>query len=92
MPKEVTCFKCGGSGINKKGNKCKKCMGNGSVGQNMFDGEMAEIYNEEVKAFCAKEIKKMMKEQLQSKLVRKIEKKPKVVHNGYTCPHSYEIR
>lgn len=54
----------------------------------MYDGEMAEIYQEEVKAFCAKEIKKMMKEQLQSKIVRKVEKKPakeKVVHKGFIC-------
>lgn len=85
MPKEVTCFKCNGTGIDKKGRECKKCMGNGRVGQNMFDGEMAEIYNEEVKAFCAKEIKKMMKEQLQSKIVRKIEKKQKAVHQGVIC-------
>lgn len=81
LPKVMTCFKCDGSGINKKGKACKKCNGTGKIDQNMFGAEMAEIYNEEVKAFCQAEIKKMMKEQLQSKIIRKVEKpKTKVIH------------
>lgn len=86
LPEELDCFKCEGRKLNKKGKQCKKCGGTGRISQKLLSPELAEIYNQEVKAYCQSEIKKMLKEQLQTKLIRKVEKPaPKVVHNGYTC-------
>ena len=38
----------------------------------MFGPELAEIYNDEVKAYCQSEIKKMMKEHLATKILKKV--------------------
>ena len=39
---EVTCFKCNGSGVNKKGLPCRKCKGSGLIMSNELS-EMHEI-------------------------------------------------
>lgn len=87
LPEEIYCFKCEGRKLNKKGNPCKKCGGTGKMSQRALGPELSEIYNQEVKAYCQSEIKKLLKEQLATKLIKKVEKPaaPKVIHEGYTC-------
>lgn len=39
MPDEIDCLKCGGTGLNKKGNPCKKCKGTGKLSAKYFGEE-----------------------------------------------------
>lgn len=55
-----------------------------------FGPELIDIYNEEVKAYCNKEMKKMIKEHLEKKqknekLKKEASSKPKAIHFGFTC-------
>jgi DnaJ-class molecular chaperone len=36
MPDEIECFKCSGTGVNKKGHVCKKCRGTGKLNAKLF--------------------------------------------------------
>ena len=89
MPKTFQCFRCDGKGTNKKGMPCKTCKGSTIVDQELLDSEYGQVYNEEIKNFCRDEIRRLMQEKLQNKLIRKVEKKatavPRVVHYGFTC-------
>lgn len=62
IPDEIECFKCGGSGINKKGKVCKKCNGTGKLSAKLFGNDFKEIYQEEIQALLKTEIKKQLDE------------------------------
>lgn len=77
---EVTCFKCNGSGVNKKGLPCRKCKSTGLLMSNELS-EMHEIVKQEVGEYCRDRFKQMFKEYMDAKQVEQEGQ----VHEGIEC-------
>lgn len=71
----IECFKCDGSGLNKRGKTCKKCQGTGALSGPFFAALKREI-EEQVRKHCEEEAKK---------LKGRGSDKNKVVHKGFIC-------
>lgn len=62
------CFKCQGSGQNKRGKACKKCSGKGQINHKFYD-DLSTMLENEVKSYCQNEAKNLYKAYLQKKKV-----------------------
>lgn len=69
------CLNCEGTGLNKRGKRCKKCKGNGKVNGKFFK-DLASLLETEVKGYCEKECQRLYLNKLQ----KKREQQAKVVH------------
>ena len=54
----MTCYKCQGSKINKKGRPCKKCSGTGVFSMKGL-GQIVKVVSEEVENFCNTSFKEL---------------------------------
>ena len=48
---EVTCVKCLGSAVNKKGLPCRKCNGTGVIASKELS-ELVQVVRDEVREYC----------------------------------------
>jgi hypothetical protein len=58
IEEQMTCYKCHGSKINKKGRPCKKCSGTGVFAMKGL-GEIVKVVSEEVENFCNTSFKEL---------------------------------
>jgi len=77
---EITCIKCNGSQVNKKGLPCRKCGGTGVLSSKEL-AAVAEAVRAEVRQYCYNSFQGMFKEFLE---VRRQEQS-EVVHEGFEC-------
>lgn len=54
----VECFKCKGTTLNKRGEKCKKCNGSGQINNKYFK-DFKKILSSQVNKYCNKEYDKL---------------------------------
>lgn len=57
----ITCFKCCGSTVNKKGLPCRKCKGTGSISSKEIN-EVMHMVREEVHDYCTATFKDMFRD------------------------------
>jgi len=77
---EVTCIKCNGTQMNKKGLPCRKCNGRGTLVSRELSA-LAAIIRQEVQDFCYTSFKKLFADRLEEKR----EAQENVVHSGIVC-------
>jgi len=80
MEPEITCIKCNGSKVNKKGLPCRKCGGSGILSSKELSA-IAMTVREEVRDYCYKSFQVMLKDFLEKKRAMQDE----VEHNNYNC-------
>jgi DnaJ-class molecular chaperone len=56
---EITCFRCDGTQVNKKGLPCRRCNGSGIL-KNKFFSELVVVLREEIKSYTTQTFQKMM--------------------------------
>jgi len=77
---KITCFKCLGSTVNKKGLPCRRCNGSGVL----FSKEISEVIKmvrEEVREYCTAQFKVMFRDHL----IKKQEEQRNTVFQNVTC-------
>ena len=77
---EVTCIKCNGTQMNKKGLPCRKCNGTGTLVSRELSA-MAALVRQEVQEYCYQSFKKMFTD----KIHEKREEQDKYEHKGIAC-------
>lgn len=77
---EVTCIKCNGTQMNKKGLPCRKCNGTGTLVSRELS-EVAAIVRQEVQEYCYQSFQKMFTDYLTEKKV----KQAATVHDKVVC-------
>ena len=77
---EVTCIKCNGSQVNKKGLPCRKCGGSGVLSSKEL-AAIASTVREEVREYCYKSFQGMFKEFLDKKRIEQAN----VLHENFVC-------
>lgn len=77
---EITCIKCNGSQVNKKGLPCRKCGGTGVL-QNKELAAVAETVRSEVREYCLQSFQKMFQEMLEQKRIDQAG----VIHENFIC-------
>ena len=58
IEEQMTCYKCNGTKINKRGRQCKKCSGTGVFAVKGL-GDIAKVVSEEVENFCNSSFKEL---------------------------------
>ena len=61
----VECYKCKGTTLNKRGEKCKKCNGSGQINNKYFK-DFKKILSSQVNKYCNKEYDKLKTSILES--------------------------
>jgi DnaJ-class molecular chaperone len=59
----MTCYKCFGTKLNKKGLTCKRCGGAGSLKGEFFSG-IGAIIKEEITKYCNIDFKSLLEQEL----------------------------
>lgn len=77
---EITCFKCNGAQINKKGLPCRKCGGTGVLSSKEL-AAVAEAVRTEVREYCLTSFQGMFKDFLEKKRADQAE----IIHAGFEC-------
>jgi hypothetical protein len=77
---EITCIKCNGSQVNKKGLPCRKCGGTGVLSSKEL-AAIAATVREEVRDYCYKSFQNMFKDFLEAKRAEQAE----VLHENFVC-------
>jgi len=77
---EITCIKCNGSQVNKKGLPCRKCGGSGVLSSKEL-AAIAITVREEVRDYCYKSFQNMFKDFLEKKRAEQAE----VLHDNFIC-------
>ena len=77
---EMACFKCNGSQVNKKGLRCRKCNGRGTIASRELS-DLAGVIRQEVEEYCYTSFKKMFVDYLEDKS----EKQENIVHEKVIC-------
>lgn len=76
----VSCFKCNGSQVNKKGLPCRKCNGRGTIVSRELS-DLAGMIKQEVEDYCYTSFKKLFEDYL----ALKTEKQNETVHEKVIC-------
>jgi len=63
---EVTCIKCNGTQMNKKGLPCRKCNGRGTLVSRELSA-MAALIRQEVEEYCYTSFKKLFTEHVEAR-------------------------
>jgi len=63
---EVTCIKCNGTQMNKKGLPCRKCNGRGTLVSRELSA-MAALIRQEVEEYCYSSFKKLFSEHVEAR-------------------------
>ena len=77
---EVTCIKCNGTQMNKKGLPCRKCNGRGTLVSRELSA-MAALIRQEVEDYCYSSFKKLFTEHVEKRQAGQAEE----VHHGIIC-------
>jgi len=77
---EITCIKCNGSQVNKKGLPCRKCGGSGVLSSKEL-AAVAETVRAEVRDYCLKSFQGMFKDFLEMKRIEQAN----TVHENFIC-------
>lgn len=77
---EVTCIKCNGTQVNKKGLPCRKCGGTGVLSSKEL-AAIAQTVKGEVRDYCYKTFQGMFKDFLEKKKLEQAN----VVHENFIC-------
>lgn len=76
----ISCFKCMGTKINKKGLPCRKCNGTGVItSKEVF--EVVQIVRDEVKQYCGTQFKQMFRDYI----VKRQEEQQSTVFADIAC-------
>ncbi len=76
----ITCFKCMGGTVNKKGLPCRKCKGTGLICSKEIS-EVVSMVREEVRQYCTEQFKDMFKDYM----VQRYEEQRNELFNGVVC-------
>lgn len=77
---EITCIKCNGSQVNKKGLPCRKCGGTGVLSSKEL-AAVAETVKAEVREYCLSSFTSMFKTFLEQKRIEQAN----VIHENFIC-------
>ena len=77
---EVTCIKCNGTQMNKKGLPCRKCNGRGTLVSRELS-TVASLVRQEVQEFCYESFEKMFTDYLNEKQIEQ----DSTVHERIIC-------
>jgi DnaJ-class molecular chaperone len=66
MEQEVTCFKCLGAKMNKRGKPCKKCSGTGLIRSDEI-AQVLDVVRGEIKQYCNNTFTGLIKDYLKKK-------------------------
>lgn len=66
IEESITCFKCQGSQVNKKGLPCRKCNGSGVFSMKGL-GEVVKLVKEEIDTFCMNSFRTLFVEYMDKK-------------------------
>lgn len=80
MESEITCIKCNGTKMNKKGLPCRKCGGTGVLSSKELSAIAATV-KEEVRDYCYKSFQSMFKDFLDKKRADQAE----TIHENIIC-------
>lgn len=76
----LTCFRCDGNKVNRKGLPCRKCNGSGKLHSGFFT-EMLKMLKEDVKSYTTQTFQRLMVDYLG----KKAREQALQVHAGVTC-------